>query len=58
MQIKYLFLFGILFFSPILLSQEIGDPAPDFTHNTINGSTLSLSQFQGKVVFLYFFGYD
>jgi peroxiredoxin len=35
-------------------SVEIGAVAPDFTLKTLDGSTVSLSQFRGKVVFLNF----
>ena len=31
---------------------QIGDPAPDFTLETIDGQTVSLSQYRGKVVVL------
>lgn len=40
-----------------LFGQTVGNPAPEFTLNTLDGDTLSLSDYQGKVVFLYFFGY-
>ena len=35
---------------------EVGKTAPDFTLNTIDHDTISLSQYSGKIVFLYFFG--
>src|SRR5256885_3311172 len=31
---------------------KVGDPAPDFTLETIDGQTVSLSQYKGKVVVL------
>ena len=37
---------------------EVGELAPDFTLETIDGEELSLSDFQGKVVFINFFGYS
>lgn len=40
-----------------LLGQSAGDPAPDFSVTSLRGDTLTLSDFQEKVVFLYFFGY-
>jgi len=36
----------------------VGNPAPDFTLNTLNNNPISLSQFSGKVVYLYFLGYN
>jgi hypothetical protein len=35
---------------------EVGKTAPDFTLNTIDHGTISLSQYSGKVVFLFFLG--
>ena len=34
-----------------------GEPAPDFTHQDIDGSTHTLSQYRGKVVLLAFVGW-
>jgi hypothetical protein len=36
----------------------VGSPAPDFTLNTLNNGQISLSQFFGNVVYLYFLGYN
>ena len=52
------------FFSLLLLAalsmglkgQSVGDPAPDFTLNDINGESFTLSENLGKVVFIFFFG--
>ena len=38
-------------------AQEVGAPAPDFTHNTLSHGTISLSDYQGQVVYLFFFGW-
>jgi len=38
-------------------AQEIGAPAPEFTHNTLSHGTISLSDYQGQVVYLFFFGW-
>ncbi|RMG67222.1 MAG: T9SS C-terminal target domain-containing protein [Calditrichaeota bacterium] len=40
------------------LAQGVGDPAPPFTHNSLENGQISLSDFAGKVVYLYFFGYN
>jgi hypothetical protein len=51
----------VLCFALMLISnlygQNVGTQAPDFTHNTLAHGTVSLSEFQGKVVYLFFFGY-
>ena len=40
-----------------IIGWEVGNTAPDFTLNTIDQDTISLSQYSGKkVVFLYFLG--
>ncbi len=44
-------------FSGMLLAQNVGDPAPDFTLTSLDGNAVSLSDYQGKVVFLFFLGY-
>lgn len=31
-------------------------PAPDFTHTSLDGTEISLTDFQGKVVYLFFYG--
>ena len=54
---KYLLsivLSGLLFAG--LLGQNVGDPAPDFSFSDYNGNLFSLSDHQGKVVFLFTFG--
>ncbi|OUM88168.1 MAG: peroxiredoxin [Bacillus thermozeamaize] len=40
------------------LTVEIGQPAPDFTLPASNGSQVSLSDFRGKYVVLYFYPRD
>ncbi len=40
-----------------LLGQNVGDIAPDFTLSTVGGSSFTLSEKSGKVVFLFLFGY-
>jgi cytochrome oxidase Cu insertion factor (SCO1/SenC/PrrC family) len=38
-------------------AQSVGDQAPDFTLSTVNGTSFTLSNQQGKVVFIFIFGY-
>ncbi|UFJ41292.1 thioredoxin-dependent thiol peroxidase [Brevibacillus humidisoli] len=37
---------------------EVGQPAPDFTLSASNGQTISLNQYRGKNVVLYFYPKD
>jgi len=39
-----------------LQAQDEGDLAPDFTFTELDGSSISLSDYQGQVVFLFLFG--
>ena len=39
-----------------LLAQDEGDTAPDFTFTALDGNSISLSDYSGKVVFLFLFG--
>jgi hypothetical protein len=39
-----------------LYKPVVGEPAPDFTGRTIDGSTFKLSDYRGKVVMLDFWG--
>jgi len=50
-------LFVILFVNNVGMAQDVGAPAPDFTHNTLSHGTISLSDYRGKVVYLFFFGW-
>ncbi|NJK85193.1 MAG: TlpA family protein disulfide reductase [Bacteroidales bacterium] len=38
--------------------QNVGEPAPDFTLNVLNGGQFKLSDQKGKVVFIFVFGYN
>jgi peroxiredoxin len=40
-----------------IFAQGVGTQAPDFTHNTLDHGQISLSDYQGKVVYLFFFGW-
>lgn len=39
------------------VSQNVGDTAPDFSLADLSGNTVKLSDYKGKVVALFFFGY-
>ncbi len=51
----------LIFFLTILNltinAQGVGTQAPNFTHNTLDHGQISLSDYQGKVVYLFFFGW-
>jgi hypothetical protein len=40
-----------------LSAQNVGDQAPDFMHNTLNHGEISLSDYNGKIVYLFFFAW-
>jgi peroxiredoxin len=39
-----------------MFAQKVGDPAPDFSYQSLSGDTVKLSDYAGKVVFLFLFG--
>ncbi len=47
---------SLICISTLYAQPDIGDPAPNFTYNVLGGGSLSLSNYAGKVVFIYFFG--
>ncbi len=57
-------LFGILMVSSLLWTLPLtgigqvseGDPAPDFIHQSLEGVRYQLSELEGKVVYIFFFG--
>lgn len=53
---------SLLFFYLISISntfgQAVGTEAPDFSLNSLENGQITLSDFRGKVVYLYFFGYN
>ena len=51
-------LFMVLGFGSGLSAQSVGTAAPDFTHSTLSNGTVSLSDYRGKVVYLFFFGWN
>ena len=38
--------------------QSVGSEAPDFTLTSTDNETITLSDYKGKVVYLFFFGYN
>ena len=55
-KIVILFLFQFVLRSSVF-AQTVDTPAPDFTHQTLSHGSVSLSDYQGKVVYLFFFGW-
>jgi peroxiredoxin len=49
-------LLGLFLTMPELKAQNVGEKAPDFSYTDLEGGTHTLSQYLGKVVFLYSFG--
>jgi len=41
-----------------VMGQAVGTQAPDFTYPTLDHGTVSLSDYRGKVVYLFFFGWN
>jgi len=51
--------FLLLFlFAGSLLAQDVGTQAPEFSHVTLDHGNISLSNFSGKVVYLFFFEWN
>ena len=59
MIMKYLtiIIYSILVLIFTVEAQDVGTQAPDFMHNTLDHGQISLSDYQGKVVYLFFFGW-
>jgi len=57
---KKLFIIGTLLLALFAYStvnaQELGEAAPDFSYKDLEGSTHSLSDYKGKIVFIFVFG--
>jgi len=51
-------LLAVLSVATSLFAVEIGKPAPDFTGTDINGKTVKLSDYKGKIVVLESYNYD
>lgn len=44
--------------SPSAAIPQLGEQAPDFTLEQSDGGSVSLSDFDGKIIFINFFGYN
>ena len=44
--------------SPCDAIPQLGEQAPDFTLEQLDGGLVSLSDFDGKVIFINFFGFN
>lgn len=49
---------GLMFMAVPLMAQNVGDPAPNFSYNALGGGQITLSDHQGKVVYIFFFGFN
>ena len=47
----------LILLSSHVYAQDVGDTAPDFVLETLDGTDFKLSNHEGKVVFIFFFGY-
>ena len=55
---KILFIFFYLTIQNFnLFAQGIGTQAPNFTHETLDHGQISLTDYAGKIVYLFFFGW-
>jgi alkyl hydroperoxide reductase subunit AhpC len=48
----------LLLMSAAVFGQAVGTKAPDFTYDTVDYGTISLSDYSGKIVYLFFFGWN
>ena len=51
-------IFISLLFASFLLAQNLNAPAPHFTLTDLNGNQHTLSDYKGKVVYIFWFGYS
>ncbi|MEJ2053006.1 MAG: redoxin domain-containing protein [Calditrichaceae bacterium] len=54
---KFIILLSILFLLPFAVFSGVGDKAPDFTLDKLGGGEFTLSDYSGKVIFIFWFGY-
>lgn len=50
------FVFAGVLSSQVNAQKNVGDAAPDFTYTSLDGEEYTLSELQGKVVYIFFFG--
>ena len=48
----------LLFLATTAFGQSVGTKAPDFTYSTVDHGTISLSDYSGKIIYLFFFGWN
>jgi peroxiredoxin len=48
----------MLFLTSIVSAADVGDPAPDFTLSKVGGGDFTLSDYQGKIIYIFWFGYS
>jgi hypothetical protein len=59
MNWKYaLLVVSVLCLASPALAVNVGDPAPPFTHNTLDHGQISLSDYSGKIIYLFFLGHN
>ena len=51
-------LFVLTFAFSVLNAAGVGDSAPNFTLNKLGGGTITLSELKGKIVYIFWFGYN
>lgn len=55
---RIVFFILVLGFLSTANGQNVGEPAPDFNFNTLENGQISLAQHQGKVIYMFMFGYS
>jgi len=58
MRTTFLSMIMLIALSFSLSAQNVGDIAPDFSLTDLNGNTVTLSQYKGKIVALFIFGFS
>ncbi len=58
MRIIRVILASVLVSTLAVAQSRVGEPAADFTLQSLEGDAVSLSDFKGQVVFINFFGFN